>query len=528
MRARSTAASVCPARTSTPPERARSGNTCPGRARSRGVVAGSIATWIVRGAIRGRNAGRRAGLGVDRHADRRLARRRVVGDLERNLELVEPLRRHRQADEAAAVLRHEVDGLRRHLRRRHRQIAFVLAILVVDDDDHLAGADGRRSPSSIGANGAPCRARLWRASTSCHHVLQSSRRCRRLGHQPRDVLAEHVGLEIHGVARRCASTAPCAAHVNGTICTPTRRAVERRDRQADAVDRDRALVDQIAARAPPAPRRRASSSRRPARTTERGRRRRRGRARSDRRAGASARSGRSRLTTRPASHAPERRHAQRLRRHVAPKPGVARDVTVRQTPLTAMLSPRRSSAASGVAHVEHAARRRPASTRSIVPVPSISPVNIPLHQHVVAQSVRDARRRAGRGSRQSRRRRTPAPSTCGVRTRCTRSTRPRVEERRLQRRAAFDEQRRARSRAASRRSTAARSSAFERPRPRRPAGAGACDGVRPLVGRRLRATSHYDRPVGEGREHARRGRHADPPVEDHAQSAAARDRRAAP
>ena len=34
MRARSTAASVCPARTSTPPSRARRGNTCPGLARS--------------------------------------------------------------------------------------------------------------------------------------------------------------------------------------------------------------------------------------------------------------------------------------------------------------------------------------------------------------------------------------------------------------------------------------------------------------------------------------------------------------
>ena len=33
-------------------------------------------------------------------------------------------------------------GLGRDLRRRHRQIAFVLAVLVVDDDDHLAGADG--------------------------------------------------------------------------------------------------------------------------------------------------------------------------------------------------------------------------------------------------------------------------------------------------------------------------------------------------------------------------------------------------
>ena len=47
IRARSTEASVCPARTSTPPSRDRSGNTCPGRARSSACVAGSIATWMV-------------------------------------------------------------------------------------------------------------------------------------------------------------------------------------------------------------------------------------------------------------------------------------------------------------------------------------------------------------------------------------------------------------------------------------------------------------------------------------------------
>ena len=47
MRARSTEASVCPARTSTPPLRARSGKTCPGRAKSFAVDAGSIATRIV-------------------------------------------------------------------------------------------------------------------------------------------------------------------------------------------------------------------------------------------------------------------------------------------------------------------------------------------------------------------------------------------------------------------------------------------------------------------------------------------------
>ena len=47
-RARSTAPSVWPARTRAPPSRARSGKTCPGRARSVGLVPSAIAIWIVR------------------------------------------------------------------------------------------------------------------------------------------------------------------------------------------------------------------------------------------------------------------------------------------------------------------------------------------------------------------------------------------------------------------------------------------------------------------------------------------------
>ena len=46
-RARSTLASVCPTRCSTPPGRARSGKMWPGRRRSDGTVAGLMATWIV-------------------------------------------------------------------------------------------------------------------------------------------------------------------------------------------------------------------------------------------------------------------------------------------------------------------------------------------------------------------------------------------------------------------------------------------------------------------------------------------------
>jgi hypothetical protein len=80
-------------------------------------------------------------LGLDTDAKRGIERRRVLIDHQRNLELVEAFRGHRHADQAAAVTRHEVDGLGRDLLRRNRQIAFVLPILVVDDNHHATGAD---------------------------------------------------------------------------------------------------------------------------------------------------------------------------------------------------------------------------------------------------------------------------------------------------------------------------------------------------------------------------------------------------
>ena len=61
--------------------------------------------------------------------------------MQRNLELVEPLRRHRQANQTAPEARHEIDRFGRHLLGRDRQVALVLPILVVDDDDERAGAD---------------------------------------------------------------------------------------------------------------------------------------------------------------------------------------------------------------------------------------------------------------------------------------------------------------------------------------------------------------------------------------------------
>ena len=65
----------------------------------------------------------------------------VVRHHHREPELLEALLREREADQAAAVAGHEVDGLGRHLLGGDAEIALVLAILVVDEDHDAAGAD---------------------------------------------------------------------------------------------------------------------------------------------------------------------------------------------------------------------------------------------------------------------------------------------------------------------------------------------------------------------------------------------------
>src|SRR6185436_7937446 len=56
-------------------------------------------------------------------------------------ELVAALLGQAEADQAARLLRHEVDRLRRRELRRDREVAFVLAVGRVYDDDELALTD---------------------------------------------------------------------------------------------------------------------------------------------------------------------------------------------------------------------------------------------------------------------------------------------------------------------------------------------------------------------------------------------------
>ncbi len=92
-------------------------------------------------AIRRRDARGDLALGSDRAVKRRALLGGVLVGHGRDAERSESLTRQRHADEAAAVARHEVDGLGRDLLGGHDEVAFVLAVLVVDHDEHAACAN---------------------------------------------------------------------------------------------------------------------------------------------------------------------------------------------------------------------------------------------------------------------------------------------------------------------------------------------------------------------------------------------------
>jgi hypothetical protein len=65
----------------------------------------------------------------------------VNGRHKREAELVATLLGQRHADEAAAILGHEVDGFGGDFLGGHGEVAFVFAILIVDEDYHSALPD---------------------------------------------------------------------------------------------------------------------------------------------------------------------------------------------------------------------------------------------------------------------------------------------------------------------------------------------------------------------------------------------------
>ena len=137
-RARSTAASVWPVRSSMPPSRATSGKTWPGRDDVLRPARRVDRHRDGARAVGGRDAGGDALARLDRDGEGGLVARAVVLRHQRQAELLDPLAGQRQADQAARVLGHEVDRFGRGALRRDDEVALVLAVLVVDQDEHPA------------------------------------------------------------------------------------------------------------------------------------------------------------------------------------------------------------------------------------------------------------------------------------------------------------------------------------------------------------------------------------------------------
>ena len=174
-RARSTPASVCPARTSTPPGRARSGKTCPGRTKSAASAVGVGEQPDGGGPVGGGDAGADAvrGARVDRDGERGAHRLGVVAAT-----ICGRSSRSRSgasmgdADQPAALGHHERDDLGGDPLGGDDQVALVLPVLVVDDHDGRVRRRCRRSARSTGSRTRSASSYHWSCwSRSCGAVM---------------------------------------------------------------------------------------------------------------------------------------------------------------------------------------------------------------------------------------------------------------------------------------------------------------------------------------------------------------------
>ena len=90
------------------------------------------------GAVGGGDAGGDTLARFDRHGEGGLVARRVLLGHQRQPKLLDPLAGHGEADQAAAEARHEIDRFGCGALGRNDQIALVLPVLVVDQDEHAA------------------------------------------------------------------------------------------------------------------------------------------------------------------------------------------------------------------------------------------------------------------------------------------------------------------------------------------------------------------------------------------------------
>ncbi len=167
------------------------------------------------------DAGRDALARLDRDRERCLVDRFVLGRHQLEAELVAAPGGQREADPAARLACHEVDRVRSDVLGSHDEVALVLAILVVDDDDHLPGGDV-----------------LERLVDGCEPDLLACRRAHRVRtDQLLDVLGHDVHLQVHCTAGLGGSQGRALERL-GDERDVERAFVDASDRQRDAVDGD--------------------------------------------------------------------------------------------------------------------------------------------------------------------------------------------------------------------------------------------------------------------------------------------------
>ena len=137
-RARSVLPSVWPARTRTPPACARRPSMWPGRTRSPACVRGSTATRMVRQRSKAEvpvSMPVRASNLTVKAVPMRLVLTDVCGSRCRRSHISLDMARQRMP---RPWREHEVDGFRRRLLGGDDEVALVLAVFVIDEDDHAA------------------------------------------------------------------------------------------------------------------------------------------------------------------------------------------------------------------------------------------------------------------------------------------------------------------------------------------------------------------------------------------------------
>ena len=200
----------------------------PGETRSCGVDVGSTATWIVRARSAAEMPGRDAVARLDRDRERRAELRLVLVGHLAEPELVAALGGQAEADQPAAVRRHEVDGVGRDELRGDREVALVLAVLVVDDDDEAARADlvdrlldgGEGARLGLGHARSPGHRNPGATSRSTYFASTStSRFTGRPGARSRSVVASSV-CGTSATANASSSSSATVSETPSTVIEP--------------------------------------------------------------------------------------------------------------------------------------------------------------------------------------------------------------------------------------------------------------------------------------------------------------------